>query len=83
MSCHYCDNATTNPSLTPDTDLSYYGIGMAEQGTAIRFRSGDNRPTAIVIDRWDETTQRNVQIGLYVPKFCPECGRYLRENERM
>lgn len=81
MSCRYCDNAHTNPGLTSDNDLSYFSIGFVERSYTLYFRSGDNRPTAIVFSHFFEGRNYSNDIALYIPKFCPECGRRLFEND--
>ena len=79
--CGFCFNSWTDPGLTPDNDLSYIGIGTCESGYNISLRTGDLRPTAILFE--DLKSGKEVLLkGIYVPKFCPECGRYLMENER-
>lgn len=80
--CKYCCNATVEPKLTPDNDLSYMSVGATEQEYSMFVRSGSNLPTAIITSRWSEKFNHNVEMGIYVPKFCPECGRRLIENEK-
>lgn len=46
------------------------------------FRTGDRKNTAIIIEKWSEEHHRNIDIGEYVPKYCPECGRKLFENDK-
>lgn len=78
--CHVCCNATVEPELTPDNDLSYIGVGKTEKGYGLHIRSGDGKPTVLVVSKWEESLGRNVDIAVYKMNFCPECGRRLIEN---
>lgn len=75
--CRMCDSAYTNPELDSDHDLSYISIGECVPGYRMLFRSGDGRPTEILFEMWKGEWKT---IGFYRPKFCPNCGRELREN---
>lgn len=79
--CRMCDSAYTNPELTSDNDLSYFGIGECVSGYRLMLRSGDGKPTEIIVEAWNEKAGW-CTIGHYQPKYCPNCGRELRENER-
>ncbi len=81
MPCTYCNNATVDDGLTSENDLSFISIGHIEKGYTLYFRSGDNRFTGIDISHFFEGREYSNTIGYYVPKYCPECGRYLKENE--
>lgn len=81
MACEYCNNATVDSSLSSNNDLSYFSIGHIEKGYSLYFRSGANRFTGIDISHWFAHNACSITIGYYVPKYCPECGRYLKENE--
>lgn len=76
--CTYCKNAHTDERLTNDTDLSYMSIGDPdyEDGYRAYLRTGDNRPTALLVEK------KNDLIWAYYPYFCPNCGRVLKENEK-
>lgn len=81
--CHVCENATVNPNLSPEYDLQYTNIGMdttSIKGTSLMIRTGDRRATAIVVSQWNKDLNCNEDIAIYKPKFCPECGRPLFEN---
>lgn len=77
--CRMCDSAYTNPELSSDGDLSYFTIGECEKGYRAMLRSGDNRPVEIIFEKWSDTAGW-LTIGCYQPKFCPNCGRELKEN---
>ena len=82
MACRFCANAHTDPELEPTNDLSYMGIGKCEKGYTVFFRTGDNRPTVILFE--DRVNLQSIThlAGIYIPKFCPECGRELVENKK-
>lgn len=82
FNCGYCLNATTDPELTHDNDLSYRSIGKSDPGMRIMFKSGDAKPTEIIFELRDNKLFRWVTNAYYIPKYCPECGRKLLENER-
>lgn len=77
--CGMCNNAFTDPELNSDNDLSYIGIGKCEKGFKMFLRSGDGRPTAILVEKWFDATGWRT-IGDYQPKYCPNCGREPKEN---
>lgn len=77
--CRMCFNAHTDPELNSDNDLSYIGIGECEKGFRMLLRSGDGRPTAILVEKWFDGTGW-MTIGYYQPQYCPNCGRELKEN---
>lgn len=80
MNCKYCNNSSVDPSLTPDNDLSYCSIGVCDKGTNMFIRTGNTKRTSIVVHRWDKKTDKNIIVGIYDMKYCPECGRKLTEN---
>lgn len=81
MACRFCTNANTDPELDHTNDLSYMGIGDCEKGYTVFFRTGANRPTAILFEDRINLQSASHLAGLYIPKFCPECGRELVENK--
>ena len=82
--CGYCLNARCDPSgeLTSDNDFSSRSVGRCDKGYYIYIDTGRGKPTHINITKWDDKLQENVDIGHYKPKFCPECGRRLFENDK-
>ena len=78
--CHVCCNSTVEPELTSDNDLSYISVDETAKGYGLYIRSGDGKPTILVVSKWKEDIGRNVDIGVYKMNFCPECGRRLIEN---
>lgn len=78
--CHACCNATVEPELTSDNDLSYISVGETAKGYGLYIRSGDGKLTVLVVSKWKEDIGCNVDIGVYKMNFCPECGRMLIEN---
>lgn len=81
FACGMCDNAYTNPELTHYNDLSCFSLGKFESGKRMMFRSGDHRPTELIIEELKEDRCWHL-IGKYIPKCCPNCGRELIENRR-
>lgn len=80
IACWFCDSAYTNPELERDSDLSYTSIGECGSGYRLLFRSGDSRPAEILVEQWNEKTGW-CSIGYYLPRYCPNCGRELKEND--
>ena len=79
--CHVCCNSVVEPELTSDNDLSYISVGKADKFYNLFIRSGNNKPTALIVSKWEEKLGHNIDIGFYKMKYCPECGRKLIENE--
>lgn len=73
--CDYCKNAYTDEDLNHDNDLSYMSVGKCNEGHRAFFRTGAKGYTALLVE------QGNEPIWEYHPKFCPNCGRRLLENE--
>lgn len=74
--CAYCKNAYTDSGLDHTNDLSYLSIGESAEKVNAYIRSGGNMRTAIVIEKNKQV------VWLYRPKYCPNCGRELKENKR-
>lgn len=58
-----------------DENFAHFVIGDTEKNSRIVMRSGGGRGLIILSEifthnRWDV-------LNVYVPKFCPECGRKL------
>lgn len=79
--CYLCDNARLNHELEDYNDFSSSCIGNFSQDCRIMLTSGSGKPLRIEIARWCEEAEQWVDIGVYYPKFCPECGREIREYE--
>ncbi len=88
--CGYCFNARVCPPsddlfdtpLTDENDFSSRGIGDCEKGFRLSLNSGYGRPVNIEVEKWYEEDRQWHAIGLYKPKYCPECGRILNEYEK-
>ena len=78
--CHMCDSAFVNEELTRDNDLSYVSLGNFFLGYRTMIRSGDGKPVEIITEQWNG--QAWEEMGRYRPKFCPNCGRELVENQQ-
>jgi len=77
--CCLCENAYTNPELTSDIDLAFSTIGECELGFRILFKTGCAKPTVINFEVLIADEMH--VVGYYCPRFCPNCGRKLVENE--
>jgi hypothetical protein len=101
VSCHFCYNAHVwarephneedyfDEGLHDKNDMSTATIGNKTDGFQLFLNSGGGEATNIEICQWKENGYRGQPgwstIGIYYPKFCPECGRKLDEyiiNER-
>lgn len=80
QACYMCDNACTNPELDSDNDLSFFSIGTSIDGYRTFLRSGYGRPTVILFEKFGKETGWS-GIAEYKPKYCPNCGRLLKEND--
>lgn len=81
--CEFCLNASVDDELTSDNDLSFLPVGkILKEGYSMYIRSGANKPTALVISAWDKARQVNEDIAIYEMRYCPNCGRYLFENNK-
>jgi len=78
--CDMCYNAHVDSELTSDNDFSAHIIGECAEGYRILLKSGWVRPTAITFEKWEESGW--MTIGFYRPRYCPNCGRRLFENEK-
>lgn len=78
-SCGMCVNAYIDPDLDNEHDLSFFVIGSCAKRYRILFRSGASRPTEILFERHHGSDGWHC-FGVYRPKYCPNCGRELKEN---
>lgn len=95
MSCPFCYNAHVwakepkteddyfDTGLDDTNDASSSTIGNSTNGFQLYFNSGNGEPCNIEVCQWKENSYRGrpgwATIGIYYPKFCPECGRELSE----
>lgn len=82
--CPLCDNARANGELTDRNDLHYRTVGDSEGGFRVMVGAGWGRPMRILFEQRRRVhPNRNEEawmtVGIYEPKFCPNCGRELRE----
>lgn len=82
--CNFCFNSKTDLSgeLNENNDFSSISIGSTPSSYRMAINSGDGKPTNIDVMTWSDTYKQNICVCYYVPKYCPECGRYLFENEK-
>lgn len=77
--CNICCSADVEPSLSAENDLSDSPVGVCEETYGMIFRAGNRQPPALIVQKWDGKQKRNTTIGVYEPKYCPECGRPLKK----
>ena len=89
MSCHFCYNAHVwakepkteedyfNEELNDSNDSGSSTIGLSCTPHQIYINSGAGMATNIEFCEWYNNSWHTV--GIYYPKFCPECGRPLDE----
>lgn len=56
-------------------------IGDSSNGYRMMYCSGNGKPPRIEVETWEEKIGW-YKIGVYYPKYCPNCGREIREYER-
>lgn len=83
--CDFCKNAHTDDELHHDDDLSYIACGDVDKGYRMLFRTGDNRPTKLIIEQFrpigiNFDVPNWELVGEFTPNYCPFCGRPLFEN---
>lgn len=77
--CYMCDNAKINNQLTNDNDFSCYAVGTTLEGFRIMIVSGNGKPVRIEFEQWDEDSKKMDVVGVFLPNYCPICGRELTE----
>lgn len=78
--CYMCDNARINGELTEDTDFSSISIGNSAKGYRMFLSSGYRKPPRIEVEQHDDKIGWH-NIGVYYPKYCPNCGREIKEYD--
>jgi hypothetical protein len=81
--CRFCLDASCDPEgeLTTENDYSSLPVGKVIRGYRMSIDVGCGKPLRIRIEHWNSHMQQNVLVGCYRPKFCPECGRKLVEQQ--
>lgn len=77
--CRWCNSYRIDPDLNPDNDFHAGCIGTTTDKNQIMMCSGYNEAPRIEFNRWNPSDQRWHTVGIYYPKFCPECGREISE----
>lgn len=73
-----------NTPLTDDNDSSSHVVGESMRPyRSIMINSGNGKPLNIEFLEWSPYRERWETVGLYHPKYCPECGRRLNEYDEM
>ena len=80
--CVFCLNARSDPDneLTDYNDASSFSIGKHAETYHGFFNTGDHRNINIEVTRWNPQENQNETVFRYFPKFCPQCGRDLRND---
>lgn len=92
--CKYCFNARVyKPTeeelmdpfateLTDENDSSSCSVGHCfTRNRRFMINSGHGHPVNIEFEEWTETMPEWHRVGIYYPKYCPECGRRLDEYD--
>ena len=79
--CDKCMNASVNSELEPDYDFASRSLGDSSKGYRMMYNTGARRKTHISLEKWSEDHKQWETEGIYIPKYCPECGRELKENK--
>ena len=58
-----------------DENFAYFVIGDTGKDSRLLMRSGGAMPLVILYEKFSQ--KRWHTLGVYTPKFCPECGRKL------
>lgn len=79
--CRFCLDASCDPEgkLTTENDYSSLPVGNVAEGYRMSIDVGCGKPLRVCIEHWLPHMQQNELVGFYKPKFCPECGRKLRD----
>ena len=94
--CKYCFNARVyKPTeeelmdpfateLTDENDFSSCSIGHCfSRNRRFMINSGDSHPVNIEFQEWTDKMPEWHRVGIYYPKYCPECGRRLDEYNKV
>ena len=92
IDCDFCKNAHTDLRLQVTgydgylSDSSSIGIGRGDRELNIvgYLNSSCNysAPVNITVMKYYEEDKQMHDVWRYVPKYCPECGRLIKENQR-
>lgn len=78
--CGKCFNARMglDENLDDDNDFSSFSIGHGSKDFRMLYTAGNGKPPRIEAQQWDERVGW-YNVGIYYPKYCPECGREITE----
>lgn len=79
--CRMCDNARLNDELTDENDYSAVAVGNCTDGYRMMLCSGWGKPLRIEVEKWHDRAGW-YKIGVYEPKYCPNCGRKIVEYDK-
>ena len=84
-SCKFCWNfISAGIDEDPLFDGSSIPIGSSDSGYALFLNSSSTYPAfgCVNIDCLCYSSGQGLTVATYVPKYCPECGRKLVENQK-
>ena len=82
--CYRCSNSFVN-GIEPLYDGYAATIGKNDGSVQMAVSSaGQNYPAPVTIEVWKyfEDMKINSRIAFFVPRYCPFCGREIKENIR-
>lgn len=80
--CHMCNNSKIDEELNDNNDYSACTIGIwNDDNLRMMLCSGGRKPTRIELEKWIDKIGW-VTIGVYYPKYCPNCGREIIEYNK-
>ena len=89
--CDFCSNSFVN-GIDPEYDGSSTLVGLCDTSKGYRLSLDaaglSNPPVCIKVTVWDNNASYKgsdgavVDVAEYAPKYCPECGRRIKENDK-
>ena len=79
--CYMCNNARLNDELDDDNDFGSFTIGNSVERYRIMLSTGWGKPLRIEVHKWVGKVGRWCTVAIYYPKYCPNCGREIKEYE--
>ena len=81
--CRYCYDHTVDPELTEENDFSSVPVGESNDYFRLSIDTGGKEPPRIEAWAFIPYIGENRRVAVYRPKYCPECGRRLREENSL
>lgn len=84
--CYMCDNARINDDLTDETDFGSFSLGSFncdfDKGYHAMISTGYSKPLRVKFSHYNEKIREWEIVGIFYPKYCPNCGREIYEYGR-